>query len=673
MDGINLQSNRTSPGHLKSIILAILDVVLRVPAIFFIDGLLNYQVPLPWQDQSVFSVVVTVNGLILSFIMFSLSLHVLLKVYAFAMATTILGASHWWNQVFNEKFRDAFQQSKAGDIIEDTEFYVYLFVQIVYATMFTVSIGTKYVLSVGCMTYSAFIMPIIFRLVLPAYVEQFDTVPFIIYKFSQYFSIGAPLFVLCATIIGKIPEMYSSARYAFVLVQHIIRNYGVHIFVEDQWRRLHVPTVLRVFWITRFMTQAVFLTVMLLSVEDQSLYTLEYEKIWDILSNLLISGCDSTLTVLGMSAIISSIAQKFGSIIQFILGGENDEDKHMGTVSAILFFILALQTGLSGLAPEQRLARLYRNFCLLLTAIMHFIHNMVNPVLMALSASHNTSITRHLRVLAICLSLLIAAPWLMIHIWNNYNISTWLLAVTAFCVEVCIKVFVSLLVYLLFIIDAYRNTFWEKLDDYVYYVKAFGNSIEFIFGIFLFGNGAWIMIFESGGNIRAFMMCIHAYFNIWQQAKLGWKVFMNRRTAVKKINSLPVATNQQLDELNDVCAICYQELLSACITPCNHYFHSLCLRKWLYLQDKCPLCHSYIYKEDKDNAEDVDEDEEGDEEEEEDVINNDNDEHIQDNEVLRHRQYPGIHNEHENNVQEHEPVDSTTDNSAHSLQHEHND
>lgn len=57
---------------------------------------------------------------------------------------------------------------------------------------------------------------------------------------------------------------------------------------------------------------------------------------------------------------------------------------------------------------------------------------------------------------------------------------------------------VSLATYTLFLLDARRQTFWEKLDDYLYYVRAFGNSVEFCFGILLFFNGAWILVFESG-------------------------------------------------------------------------------------------------------------------------------------------------------------------------------
>ena len=41
------------------------------------------------------------------------------------------------------------------------------------------------------------------------------------------------------------------------------------------------------------------------------------------------------------------------------------------------------------LDPEKRFTRLCKNLCLLLTALFHFIHNIVSPVLMSLGASHN--------------------------------------------------------------------------------------------------------------------------------------------------------------------------------------------------------------------------------------------------------------------------------------------
>ena len=51
-----------------------------------------------------------------------------------------------------------------------------------------------------------------------------------------------------------------------------------------------------------------------------------------------------------------------------------------------------------------------------------------------------------------------------------------------------------------------------------------------------------------------------------------------------KINSLEDASQEEIERHNDVCAICYQEMSVAKITRCRHMFHSICLRKWLYMQ-----------------------------------------------------------------------------------------
>ncbi|KAF6216334.1 hypothetical protein GE061_000675 [Apolygus lucorum] len=381
------------------------------------------------------------------------------------------------------------------------------------------------------------------------------------------------------SIMDTISSTYSHYRM-------LIRDYGLTAVMESEWIRLNVPCVLRTFWILRLMEHTI----------AYQPVGLEIASILALCKSLLITGCETLTAVLGMTSIISYGCHYIGCFFQWVLLTDDEDDKSIGTVSAILFYILALQTGLTSLEPDKRFVRLCRNFCLLFTALLHFIHNIVNPLLMSLSASHNPSLHRHLRALIVCTFLIVYPVGLMAYLWSHHPMSTFLLAVSAFSVEVIIKVIVSLLIYALFLIDAYRSTFWEKLDDYVYYIRAFGNTVEFCFGIFLFFNGAWILIFESGGAIRAGMMGIHAYFNIWCEARIGWLVFMKRRTAVNKIESLPEASDDQLANLDDVCAICYQEMRTAKITRCNHFFHGVCLRKWLYVQDRCPLCHDILYK-----------------------------------------------------------------------------
>ncbi|XP_076650990.1 TRC8 ring finger protein [Halictus rubicundus] len=399
-------------------------------------------------------------------------------------------------------------------------------------------------------------------------------------------------FVLCYNSVAMLSTIYRGYQHA----HNYINDYGFTSLAEREWIRLNVPCVLRMFWMLRAGRQV----VQYFAYE----YSEETFTYLVMLKTLLVNGCETLTAVLGMTSIISFICHYIGRFFQWVLLTEDEGANSIGTVSAILFYILALQSGLTRLDEDKRLARLCRNLCLLVTAILHFVHNIEKPLLMSLSASHNPALHRHVRALVVCAFLILFPVSLLIYLWSHFTLSTWLLAASVFNIEVVVKVLVSLAIYSLFLVDAYRSAyrnayrsaFWEQLDDFVYIIRSFGNTVEFAFGIILFFNGFWILVFESGGAIRAIMMCIHAYLNIWCEAKAGWSEFMKRRTAVNKINSLPEANAEQLHRLNDVCAICYQEMHSAKITRCNHYFHGDCLRKWLYVQDRCPLCHDILYK-----------------------------------------------------------------------------
>lgn len=526
----------------------------------------------------------------LALLVFLLSTGQLQDIYSFAAMVTLLSLSFSWNQghpTLQDKTYAEYKQNHY-DIMQNAVTQIFLAYSFTY--VWTLRKRTlprteiKACISLGVIT--SFLFP---------------SVVCFMYQDSEYMSmvpvisLVIPLIVLTAEVVKSVRAVVWTLRQAYNVIRITISAIGIQGFVEHHWIRLRVPKVLRVFWITRLLFHLILLCVEDFNHKEEHqsfLYSLDY---YSIVIKLFTQSCENYIAMLGMTSMVSLFAHHVGVFLAFCVGSDSEEDRNMGTVSAILFFILGLQTGLTGLTPDVRLARLCKNFCLLLTAISHFIHSMIHPILMSLSASQSSHTLRHLRVLSMCVFLLTFPTCLLMYLWSHYSLSTWLLAVTAFSVEVMLKVMVSLTVYSLFLLDAYRDTFWEGLDDYVYYIQSTGNTIEFLFGIFLFCNGAWIMVFESGGAIRAVMMCIHAYCNIWVQAKNGWQVFTKRRTAVNKINSLPLATKSELESLNDVCAICYHELNNARITRCHHYFHGVCLRKWLYVQDNCPLCHKLIY------------------------------------------------------------------------------
>lgn len=85
--------------------------------------------------------------------------------------------------------------------------------------------------------------------------------------------------------------------------------------------------------------------------------------------------------------------------------------------------------------------------------------------------SANPDKSRHARALFVCATLTTVAAFGLYFLWSTHSISTWLLAVSGFSLEVVCKVLVSLALYSLFLADAKLSEFWDKLDDYVYRVR----------------------------------------------------------------------------------------------------------------------------------------------------------------------------------------------------------
>ncbi|CAI6367587.1 unnamed protein product [Macrosiphum euphorbiae] len=382
------------------------------------------------------------------------------------------------------------------------------------------------------------------------------------------------------TITNLIRKKYSRIRATINIFR--INNLFVNAVevLEMEWDRLDISCVLQMFFAIRVIEQILYLLI------DEKIHD---ETFFEVLKNVFIKGCDTFTSVLGMTSILSYICHYIAKFFQWMLLKKDVVDKRIGTVSAILLYILALQTGPIGL--EEDIITL--NDCLFCAVQLHYIYHVTNPLLLDLSVSQNPSIIKHIAPLLLC-GLFIYFP-ISKYLWSDYSV-TWLLAFSFFHIKMFIKSLESLAVYSLFIYDARQTTFWRKLDDYVYYIKLFGNTVEYYFGIFLFLYGVYIMAFGSGGAVYTSMMVIHAYFNIWCDARDEWRVFIKRHTAVKKIESLPAATRVQLSNFEGACAICYRNMGSAKITKCNHYFHGVCLRKWLYFKDGCPLCVDNIFK-----------------------------------------------------------------------------
>ena len=55
-------------------------------------------------------------------------------------------------------------------------------------------------------------------------------------------------------------------------------------------------------------------------------------------------------------------------------------------------------------------------------------------------------------------------------------------------------------------------------------------------------------------------------------------------------------SSKKLD--NKDCLICLEKFLikdKICYLPCNHLFHSICIKNWIKIKKECPLCKISIF------------------------------------------------------------------------------
>jgi E3 ubiquitin-protein ligase RNF139 len=172
--------------------------------------------------------------------------------------------------------------------------------------------------------------------------------------------------------------------------------------------------------------------------------------------SLLVSGCETSTAVLGMTSIVSYIFQYVFCFFEWILLREDVDGERTGQILAIVFYILALNSDLTGLTPEERFICLCHDFSLLFTILLYFVKVIIlDPLLMSLSDSYNHSLHRYIRALAVCTFLILFPASLLAYLWSQHAISTWLLAVSALSTDVILNVVVSLMIYTLCLVAAY--------------------------------------------------------------------------------------------------------------------------------------------------------------------------------------------------------------------------
>ncbi|CAL1279204.1 unnamed protein product [Larinioides sclopetarius] len=374
----------------------------------------------------------------------------------------------------------------------------------------------------------------------------------------------------------------------------ILNNLAFH------WTDFKITQVLQMFAVIRLVKNLMFLFYDYIFAEYYELEISNFcsqQLMYNIFKQILVISFENIVAICGITSILAYVVNKFiHNVVQnFLIVPDVERSSITGMISQLLV-LLCVQFGVTNLEPEERFKVVSSISWMIGISVLSRINLQICKKLICLSVMGNASYKKHARALTVAFcTLMISSSWLFLIFKSYLSEIPFLFPVTIFNVEILINLVISLIIYVLNLIHYHCCTLWYELDDYIYYLESIKNVVTVILTVILFIKGIY-KLFEYGSILRLLLLFVHFYHNVWRQLLLGWNHWKERRLIYHCVNSLPVATVQEVTEMGGCCAICLNDVLKhvGCVTRCNHFFHNYCLRKWLNERKTCPICHRVI-------------------------------------------------------------------------------
>ncbi|XP_007553477.1 RING finger protein 145 [Poecilia formosa] len=570
---------------------AVLNVGLRVPSIMLLDVLYRWDVSSFFQkiqrsslsnnplfQYKYLALYLHYVGYILSLVLLTLPRQHLVKLYLYVLTALLLFAGH---QVSRDYVRSELDSGYEGPVylepLSMNRFTTALIGQLVVCTLCSCVMQTKRI-----WLFSAHLLPLVARLCL----VPLETIVFI-NRFSMIFTGLEVIYFLASNLL--VP--YNLAKTAYRELAQVVEVYGLLALGMSLWNQLVLPVLFMCFWLVLFALQI----YTYFSTRDQPT---SRERLLFLFLTSIAECCSTPYSLLGLVFTVSFIALGVLTLCKFYLQGYrafvNDNAMHRGMTEGITLLILAVQTGLIELQVIHRAFLLSIILFIVVASILQSMLEIADPIVLALGASRDKSLWKHFRAVSLCLFLLIFPAYMSYMICQFFHMDFWLLIIISSSILTSLQVLGTLLIYVLFMVEEFRKAPVENMDEVIYCVNGTYRLLEFLVAVCVVCYGISETVFGEWSVMGSTIILVHSYYNVWLRAQLGWQSFLLRRDAVNKIKSLPTATDAQLEQYNDICAICFQDMSSAVITPCSHFFHAGCLKKWLYVQETCPLCHAQL-------------------------------------------------------------------------------
>ncbi|XP_043221886.1 RING finger protein 145-like [Amphibalanus amphitrite] len=372
---------------------------------------------------------------------------------------------------------------------------------------------------------------------------------------------------------------------------HATQVYGAAGTLRQLIATLFVPRLQLAYWLCLVLTQGYYFAYV-----PESVPSVRGEW-YIVLLSAVASATASPISLAGFCAAVAYGSWWAVRALAWLLRVRPAE--HSGWVEAATALVLACYVDLIHLAVPARLAVMAVLLFVALTSTAQVAYDVAEAAVLSLSASGSRRVGRHARVVLVCLLLAALPVWLTVLLCRLFERDLWILLVTSSALTLAVQALGLLTVYAVFLYDALRREPWRHLDDVVYCTRAAAGAAQTLVALLVVAAGVWETSRGGGSWGNAAVLLAHCYFHIWRRLRDGWGQLALRRTVARTAAALPEASPELLRRYGDVCAICYCAMSEARRLPCRHLFHAACLRRWLFVQVKCPLCQAEIVEAEK--------------------------------------------------------------------------
>ncbi|EYB83562.1 hypothetical protein Y032_0333g2809 [Ancylostoma ceylanicum] len=547
------------------------------------------------------ALILSYSVLFLSMMFLTLPLTKLFKLYGHAFSLLIFAFAHYMSTTYvylEQNSED--KELKLDDFVKLERHGFHFLAQLMLSVVQSCVLGLES--DVGRAFLTVFTLPIVARMC-----------GFPLDKLILAHNVACSLVMLsiCIYVLNRVPDMVHGMRTAFRQVKAIFVVRGLAGGFVTVWRRLRIAELMTCAWLTMFVIR---------------MYVEMWEKgrSWREAGPALLEGiAESTntpISLLALALTVSFVCKWIVDGAQLAIGGRRDHGHvlaHSGYTEALTLVLLCLQTGLLGMKTEQKAFLLGLVLFIVMSALLQSLYEVLEPQLLSLAASPNASGARHARCLVLALILFVAPIVMAGAITAFLPVDLWCVIIVSNCVLTTIHAASSTVQYIIGMVESRSPEPWEHSDDLMFWTRMVTKVFELSIALIVLVYG---IIFTVAGNwtlATIAVLVFHVIFNIYRRMETLLGSMTARQAAVKNINRLPRATKEELKDRCDVCAICFMEMWEeARVTPCKHFFHGSCLRKWLSVRQKltytllkvCPLCYAELVDPDGETPAEIEQD-----------------------------------------------------------------